>query len=171
MSLIAALTSSSMRLTPKAVCAAAICLALGNPAVLFAQSYPVKPIRIVVTSYGSGPDVMARLIGQRLTEAWGQQVVVDARVGASGRIAGEHVARSAADGYTLMIATSQFAIGAALYEKLTYDPIKDFSPIVLSAHFCRGTSGFAHDQAGTAERTGCHQLETHATRARTSDHS
>jgi tripartite-type tricarboxylate transporter receptor subunit TctC len=122
-----------MRPALKAVCAAAICLALGNPAVLFAQSYPVKPIRIVVTSYGSGPDIMARLIGQRLTEAWGQQVVVDARVGASGRIAGEHVAKSAPDGYTLMIVTSQFAIGAALYEKLPYDPIKDFSPIVLMA--------------------------------------
>lgn len=111
----------------------AICLALEIPAALFAQSYPVKSMRIVVTSYGSGPDVMARLIGQRLTDAWGQPVVVDARVGASGRIAGEHVAKSAADGYTLMIVTSQFAIGAALYEKLPYDPIKDFSPIVLMA--------------------------------------
>ena len=58
-----------------------------------AQTYPAKPIRIVVTSFGSGPDLMARLVGQRLTEAWGQQVIVDARVGATGRIAAEHVAR------------------------------------------------------------------------------
>ena len=98
-----------------------------------AQNYPVKPIRIVVTSFGSGPDLMARLVGQRLTEAWGQQVIVDARVGATGRIAAEHVARSAADGYTLMMVTSQFAIGSALYDKLTYDPIRDFVPVALMA--------------------------------------
>ncbi len=98
-----------------------------------AQNYPLKPIRIVVTSFGSGPDLMARLVGQRLTEAWGQQVIVDARVGATGRIAAEHVARSAADGYTLMMVTSQFAIGSALYDKLTYDPIKDFAPVALMA--------------------------------------
>jgi tripartite-type tricarboxylate transporter receptor subunit TctC len=98
-----------------------------------AQNYPAKPIRIVVTSFGSGPDLMARLVGQRLTEAWGQQVIVDARVGATGRIAAEHVARSPADGYTLMMVTSQFAIGSALYDKLTYDPIKDFVPVALMA--------------------------------------
>ena len=98
-----------------------------------AQNYPVKPIRIVVTSFGSGPDLMARLVGQRLTEAWGQQVIVDARVGATGRIAAEHVARSAAEGYTLMMVTSQFAIGSALYDKLTYDPIRDFAPVALMA--------------------------------------
>ncbi len=100
---------------------------------LCAQTYPTKPIRIVVTSFGSGPDIMARLIGQKLTEAWGQQVIVDARVGATGRIAAEHVARSANDGYTLMMVTSQFAIGSALYDKLTYDPIKDFAPVALMA--------------------------------------
>jgi len=111
-------------------CALAACLLAGAAC---AQNYPVKPIRIVVTSFGSGPDIMARLVGQRLTEAWGQQVIVDARVGATGRIAAEHVARSAADGYTLMIVTSQFAIGSALYEKLTYDPIKDFAPVALMA--------------------------------------
>jgi tripartite-type tricarboxylate transporter receptor subunit TctC len=108
-------------------------LAVAFAAAARAQSYPVKPIRIVVSSFGSGPDIMARLVGQKLTEAWGQQVVVDARVGASGRIASEHVARSAADGYTLMIVTSQFAIGSALYEKLPYDPIRDFSPVALMA--------------------------------------
>jgi tripartite-type tricarboxylate transporter receptor subunit TctC len=106
--------------------------ALAGP-VAVAQSYPVKPIRIVITGAGSGPDIMARLIGQRITEAWGQQVLADARPGASGRIAAEHVARSPPDGYTLMIVTSQFAIGAALYEKLPYDSIKDFAPIILMA--------------------------------------
>ena len=108
----------------------AACVAAGAAC---AQNYPLKPIRIVVTSFGSGPDLMARLVGQRLTEAWGQQVIVDARVGATGRIAAEHVARAAADGYTLMMVTSQFAIGSALYDKLTYDPIKDFAPVALMA--------------------------------------
>ena len=117
----------------KAVYAATVWLALGSPAVLLAQSYPVKPIRIFVSSFGSGPDIMARLIGQKLTEAWGQQVVVDSRVGASGRIAAEYVARSAPDGYTLMIVTSQYAIVTAMYEKPTYDPTGDFAPIVLMA--------------------------------------
>jgi tripartite-type tricarboxylate transporter receptor subunit TctC len=98
-----------------------------------AQTWPAKPIRIVVSSFGSGPDIMARLVGQKLTEAWGQQVIVDARVGASGRIAAEHVARAAADGYTLMLVTSQFAIGSALYEKLAYDPVRDFAPVALMA--------------------------------------
>jgi tripartite-type tricarboxylate transporter receptor subunit TctC len=110
-----------------------VALATGAVQLACAQTYPVKPIRIVITGAGSGPDIMARLVGQRLTEAWGQQVLADARPGASGRIASEHVARAPADGYTLMVVTSQFAIGAALYEKLPYDSIKDFAPIVLMA--------------------------------------
>jgi tripartite-type tricarboxylate transporter receptor subunit TctC len=113
--------------------AATLALAAGAVALACAQGYPVKPIRIVITGASSGPDIMARLVGQRLTEAWGQQVLADARPGASGRIAAEHVSRAPADGYTLMIVTSQFAIGAALYEKLPYDSIRDFAPIVLIA--------------------------------------
>ncbi len=120
-------------LGPKAVWAAILCFVAAGFAESYAQTYPVKPIRIIVSSFGSGPDIMARLVGQKLTEAWGQQIVVDARVGASGRIAGEHVARAAPDGYTLLIVTSLFAITAALYEKLPYDPIRDFSPVALMA--------------------------------------
>jgi tripartite-type tricarboxylate transporter receptor subunit TctC len=112
---------------------ASVMLSMTVAGVACAQNYPAKPIRIVVSSFGSGPDIMARLIGQKLTEAWGQPVIVDARVGATGRIAAEHVAKSAADGYTLMIVTSQFAIGSALYEKLTYDPIRDFAGVALLA--------------------------------------
>jgi tripartite-type tricarboxylate transporter receptor subunit TctC len=111
----------------------AVALAAGAVPLACAQTYPVKPIRIVITGASSGPDIMARLVGQRLTEVWGQQVLADPRPGASGRIAAEHVSRAPADGYTLMIVTSQFAIGAALYEKLAYDSIKDFTPIVLIA--------------------------------------
>ena len=104
-----------------------------GPGAAHAQAWPAKPIRVVVSSFGSGPDIMARLVGQKLTEAWGQQVIVDARVGASGRIAAEHVAKSAPDGYTLMMVTSQFAIGSALFEKLAYDPVRDFAPVALMA--------------------------------------
>jgi len=94
------------------------------------RGYPIKPMRIIVTSTpGSGPDIIARLIGQKLMEAWGQQVVVDNRAGASGAIGAEIASRSAPDGYTLMIATAQHAITAGLFEKLNYDLIKDFSPV------------------------------------------
>ena len=71
-----------------------------------APAYPTKPIRIIATTTpGSGPDIVARLLGQKLTEAWGQPVVVDPRPGASGMIGAEIAARASADGYTFMIAT------------------------------------------------------------------
>lgn len=98
------------------------------------QTYPTKPIRIVATTApGSGPDIMSRLIGQKLTDAWGQQVVVDNRAGASGIIGAEIAARAAPDGYTLMMATSLHAIVANLFPKLNYDLVKDFAPISLLA--------------------------------------
>lgn len=110
-----------------------VCCAIGGAAVVCAQAYPSKVIRVVITSAGSGPDTMMRLIGHKLTEAWGQQLVIDPRPGASGRIAAEYVARAAPDGYTLMVVTSMFAIGAALHEKLPYDAIRDFAPVILMA--------------------------------------
>ncbi|OGA44923.1 MAG: hypothetical protein A3F74_25750 [Betaproteobacteria bacterium RIFCSPLOWO2_12_FULL_62_58] len=103
-------------------------------AVAAAQAYPTKPIRIIAsTTPGSGPDIMARLIGHKLTEAWGQQVVVDNRAGASGIIGTEIAARAAPDGYTLLILTSSHVIVAALYEKLNYELLRDFAPISLLA--------------------------------------
>lgn len=97
-------------------------------------AYPVRPIRIVVpTAPSSGPDIMSRLIGQRFTEAWGQQTVVENRTGAGGNIAAENVAKAAPDGYTLMMAGVQHVISPALYEKLNYDLVKDFSPVSLLA--------------------------------------
>jgi tripartite-type tricarboxylate transporter receptor subunit TctC len=76
-----------------------------------APPYPSKPIRIIAaSSAGSGPDIMARLLGQKLTDAWGQQVVVDIRTGASGMIGAEVAARANPDGYTFLIVTSQHAI-------------------------------------------------------------
>lgn len=99
-----------------------------------AQVFPSKPIRIIVTSTpSSGPDVIARLIGQKLTAAWGQQIVVDPRAGASGAIGAEIAARAAPDGYTLVIGTSQWAIVAAMYSKLPYNMVRDFSPVSLIA--------------------------------------
>jgi tripartite-type tricarboxylate transporter receptor subunit TctC len=96
--------------------------------------YPIKPIRILATTTpGSGPDIIARLIGQKLTEAWGQPVIVDPRPGASGMIGAEIAARASPDGYTFMIATSQHAIVNAMYEKRTYDLIKDFAAVSLMA--------------------------------------
>lgn len=100
-----------------------------------AQNYPTKPIRIIVlSSPGSGPDIMARLIGDRFTEAWGQQVIVDARPGATGRIGAEMGARAAPDGHTLVIVTSQAVIVSQLYEKsLKYNLTQDFAPIGMLA--------------------------------------
>jgi tripartite-type tricarboxylate transporter receptor subunit TctC len=96
--------------------------------------YPLKPIRMIILSTpGSGPDIVGRLVGARLTESWGQQVVIDPRPGASGIIGAELAARAAPDGYTLAIATTQAAIVSVMFEKLNFDLIKDFAPISLMA--------------------------------------
>ena len=96
----------------------------------FAQGYPSKPIRIVIPfTPGSASDILARLIGPKLNEKWGQQVVVDNRPSAGGTVAGEIVARATPDGHTLMLTSSAFAGSAALYDKLPYDSVKDFSGV------------------------------------------
>jgi tripartite-type tricarboxylate transporter receptor subunit TctC len=105
-----------------------LCCALA--AVAGAQQYPSKPIRIVVPfTPGSASDILSRLIGPKLTENWGQQVVVDDRPSAGGTVAGEIVARATPDGHTLMLTSSAFAGSAALYAKLPYDSVKDFSGV------------------------------------------
>ena len=99
-----------------------------------AQNYPTRPIRIIaLSSPGSGPDIVGRLIGSKLTEAWGQQVIVDTRPGATGIIGAEIAARAAPDGHTLVIITAQAPIVSAMYEKLPYSLLRDFSPISLMA--------------------------------------
>lgn len=112
-----------------------ILVALLAPCVLaHAQSYPARSIRIVVPyAAGGGSDILTRIIGQKMTESWGQQVVVDNRAGAGGNIGTEIVARSAPDGYTLLMASSAFAINPSLYKSVPYDAIKDFSPITRPA--------------------------------------
>jgi len=106
-------------------------VALASPA--HAQSYPSKPVRIIVgLSAGGGTDVLTRLVAARLTDAWGQNVVVENRPGASGFIAGELVAKSPADGYTMIMgAQSGLAVAPALYGRAPYDTLKDFAPITL----------------------------------------
>ena len=115
------------------VCAAAALLIATSPFALCAQSsYPDKPIRVIaLSSAGSGPDIVGRLIGSKLTEAWGQQVIVDTRPGASGIIGSEIAARAAPDGHTLVIITSQAVIVSQMYEKLNYDLVRDFTPIAM----------------------------------------
>jgi tripartite-type tricarboxylate transporter receptor subunit TctC len=100
-----------------------------------AQNYPSKPIRMIVPfSPGGTSDTLARILGQKMTEAWGQQIVVDFRPGASGIIGTEIAMRGAADGYTLMHGNmSQFAINPGLYSKLPYETLRDFVPLSLVA--------------------------------------
>ncbi len=100
-----------------------------------AQSYPGRPVRVVVPySAGGSGDVVARTIGAKLTEAWGQQIVIDNRPGAGGNIGTELVARAPADGYTLLLGTDiQMAINPHIFRKLPFDPDKDFAPVVQGA--------------------------------------
>ncbi len=106
-----------------------------SAALASAQSYPTKPIRIVVPfPPGGATDILARDVAQKLTEAWGQQVIVDNRPGAGGNIGSELVAKSAPDGYTLEMGTvGTHAINASLYAKMPYDHVKDFVPVILVA--------------------------------------
>jgi tripartite-type tricarboxylate transporter receptor subunit TctC len=98
----------------------------------YAQSYPVKPVRIVVPfPPGGTSDILARTLGQKLAEEWGQQVVVDNRPGAGANIGAENVARSAAEGYSLLILSTAHTINPSLYKKLAYDPVKDFAPVTM----------------------------------------
>ena len=103
------------------------------PAVL-AQTYPAKAIRIVVPFPAGGTsDILSRAIGQKLTEEWKQPVIVDNRPGASANIGAEIVVKSPPDGYTLLCASTIHTINPSLYSKLSYDPVRDFTPITLIA--------------------------------------
>jgi tripartite-type tricarboxylate transporter receptor subunit TctC len=110
-------------------------LLLGTAVTLaVAQVYPSKPIRIIaLSSPGSGPDIVGRLIGSKLTEAWGQQVIVDPRPAATGIVGTEIASKAAPDGHTLVIVTAQAVIVSVMYEKLPFNLIRDFAPITLVA--------------------------------------
>ena len=105
----------------------------------FAQAYPNKPVRIIVAfPPGGGTDIVARLVGQRLGELWGQQVLVENRAGASGVIGTEIAARATPDGYTLFLGTlGNLAVNQHLFTKMAVDPLTAFAPItqVVDVHF------------------------------------
>ena len=96
-----------------------------------AQSYPARPVRLIVPFAAGGPvDAVGRLIAPRLSELWGQQVVIDNRAGANSIVGSEQAARAAPDGYTLLLVSAGFAINVSLYPKLPYDALRDFTLIV-----------------------------------------
>jgi tripartite-type tricarboxylate transporter receptor subunit TctC len=159
-----------------AVLAWAACPALAQP-------YPTKPVRFIV---GPGPDVLPRLLGQKLTETWSHQVVVDQRPGAGGIIAADLVAKSAPDGYTLLLTTGAYTINASLYQKLPYDLERDLAPVGLLATISflvvvpqslpvksmqelvqlaknkPGELNCAHSGPGTTAHLGCEMLKSSA---------
>ena len=148
-----------------------------------AQTYPARPVRFIV---GPGPDVLPRLLGQKLTESWGQQMVVDQRPGAGGIIAADLVAKSLPDGYTLLLTTGAYTINASLYQKLPYDLERDLAPVGLLASISfivvvppglpaksmqeliqlakakPGQLNCAHAGPGTTAHLGCEMLKTSA---------
>jgi len=97
-----------------------------------AQQYPVKPVRMIVAFAPGGPlDIHARIVAQKLTESWGQPMVVENRTGASGTIGADLVAKAPADGYTVLANASVHVIVPSLIAKLPYDPIRDFTPVTV----------------------------------------
>ena len=126
----------------KRVCAVVLAAVIAPLcAAVLAQDYPAKPIRLLIGfPTGGNVDVVGRIVAQKMSEGFGQQVLPENRTGAGSIIANEHVAKSAADGYTLLVVSGAFVTQAAATKKLPYDPIRDFSwistvvtyPLVLS---------------------------------------
>ena len=113
----------------------AICLAFTITTALAQQDYPSKPIRMIVgVAPGGATDILARVVGARLSEVFRQQVIVDNRPGANHIIGGELTAKSARDGYTIQMIPEGFVINASVYAKLPFDPLRDFSPIAIVAN-------------------------------------
>ncbi len=99
-----------------------------------AERYPQRPVRLIVAfAAGGSADVVARVIGQKLSESIGQQVVIDNRPGAGGNLSAEIAARAAPDGYTLYMSSASLVVNVSLYRKVAYDPVRDFAPVTLLA--------------------------------------
>jgi tripartite-type tricarboxylate transporter receptor subunit TctC len=108
--------------------------ALISAGAVCAQGYPNRPIRMIVPFTAGGPtDVIARIVAQRLSETWGQQVVTENQPGASGNIGVVAAAKAAPDGYTVLAVSTGFLVNPSMYARVGYDPVKDFSPISLVA--------------------------------------
>jgi len=116
-----------------AAVALGIALALGSGA--FAQDYPTKPIKIFVPApAGGGTDILGRMVGEGISKALGQPVIIENRGGGSGMIAADMVLKSPADGYTLfMVYSGVLTVNQALFPNITYDPVKDFAPVAIFA--------------------------------------
>jgi tripartite-type tricarboxylate transporter receptor subunit TctC len=112
--------------------ALAACATLVAPAIAQQPPYPTKTMRLVVAfPSGGAVDLMARLLALKVGESLGQQMIVDNRAGANGNIGGEYVARSAPDGYTILLVVSSFATNPHVYAKQSFDPLTDFVPVTL----------------------------------------
>lgn len=122
-------------LAPLALATITLAAAGNAGAQASAQNFPNKPIHIIVTfTSGGAPDIIARLIGDRMSAEWGQSVIIDNKPGAGGNIGADFVAKSAPDGYNIVVGTvGTHSINGALYAKMPYDMVKDFSPITLLA--------------------------------------
>ncbi len=131
MSLSRQVTYGPVSKVSSAICAGCISLALIAGAA--AQSYPARPVRIIVPFAPGGPtDIVARTVGQKLSESFGQPVVVDNRPGAGGVVGADLAAKSGADGYTLLLcSTGAMAINPGLIARMPYDPLRDLTPITL----------------------------------------
>ena len=113
---------------------AAIVAAASLPAAAADTSYPTRPVRMIVPFAPGGPtDVISRIIAQKLSESWAQQVVVDNRAGAGGNIGMGLAANAAPDGYTILVVSSSFVVNPTLYAKIPYDPYKSFVPVTNAA--------------------------------------
>jgi tripartite-type tricarboxylate transporter receptor subunit TctC len=101
-----------------------------------AETFPTRPVRIIVPfAPGGGTDLTARIVGQQLSEQWGQPVIIENRPGAGTMLGTELTAKSAPDGYTLMIASASHAINPSLYRKVNYDPLRDFTALTMAISF------------------------------------
>ena len=117
-----------------AVAGAAVCAASEPNPGAAEPHYPSKPIRVLVGfSPGGGTDVVARIIGKKLTEAWNQQIVIDNRPGAGGLLASDMTAKANPDGYTLLVTSPSFAIQPSIAGKLPFDPLRDFAPVTQAS--------------------------------------
>jgi tripartite-type tricarboxylate transporter receptor subunit TctC len=114
----------------------AFALASGVSCPAIAQTWPNRNVRLVVPfPAGGGADAIARIVGQRLSEVWGQQVVIENRGGASGNLAAENVAHSPPDGYTMFIAGDFQAVNVFMFPKLNYHPVNDFAPVSMVVQY------------------------------------
>src|SRR5512140_1390132 len=116
--------------------ALALLAVLAVPLAAHAQAWPAKPVKIIVPyPPGGTSDILARAVGQKLTEQWGQPVVVENKPGATGNIGADFVAKSPPDGYTVLLADiGSLAIAPSVVTSLPFDPVKDFAPVVMVAY-------------------------------------